>query len=80
MASSKRIRTTPEQLRDFKAKWPGHGIPDDVHTIIFEFAPNGDLVDMTGSTEKRMFANLGDDSGAALSALADDILAQVYAG
>jgi hypothetical protein len=30
-----------QALADFKARWPCHGLPDNLDAITFTFAPNG---------------------------------------
>src|SRR5262245_39267042 len=34
------------QLDAFKTQWPCHGIPSDLMSLRFEYADNGDLVDL----------------------------------
>ena len=49
-------------IDNFKRLWPCHGLPDGLESITCEFAPNGDLVDIT----------LRHESGAALDSAEHD--------
>ncbi|MFN3612626.1 hypothetical protein, partial [Tepidimonas sp.] len=35
------------EIEAFKAKWPAHGLPDNLWRLHCEFATNGDLIDVT---------------------------------
>lgn len=59
-------------LDAFCAQWPCHGFPDALDTITFEFAANGDLVDITAKAVRGRVLDSADFDGPALVALADD--------
>lgn len=64
-------------LDTFCAQWPCHGFPEALDRIVFEFATNGDLVDINAYAVRGRVLNSADFDGPALVALADD--AKMYA-
>lgn len=72
------------ELHGFKRRWPCHGIPDEIEAIVFEYASNGDLVDVTylEDEEDRTPAAVTDEEteamGAAMVALAEDVKAFLF--
>lgn len=55
---------TPAQLQDFARRWPCSGMGDPDAALTFEFATNGDLIDITGESPAY--------DGAAIRALSHD--------
>jgi hypothetical protein len=65
-------------IAEFKASWPCHGLPDDLHSITVETDRKGDVVDIAayehhpdGSDE---LLDWHDFDGAALAALVQDAI------
>lgn len=61
-----------DHLDTFKRSWPCHGLPDTLHSISFEFASNGDLVDIEAFDENEKPLDSRDFDGPALVALSQD--------
>ena len=61
-----------DQIDQFKGTWPCHGLPDDLHSISFEYASNGDLVDIEAYDSNQLLLDSGDFDGPALLALSQD--------
>lgn len=59
-------------LDAFKATWPCHGLPDSLNSIRFEFASNGDLVDIEAKARNGRTLDSADFDGSALVALSQD--------
>lgn len=60
----------------FCAKWPCHGIPATLASITFEFATNGDLVDIIAKSRNGRVVDSASFDGPALAALSQDAQAQ----
>ena len=60
------------EINKFKSKWPAHGLPDRLDSLSFEFAINGDLVDLEAYDCNGTALDTHDFDGSALSALAED--------
>ncbi|QXV73543.1 hypothetical protein [Rhizobium phage RHph_X2_30] len=69
---SKSVTLNRQQIDAFKAQWPCHGLPDNLHSIMFEFASNGDLVDMEAKARNGRILDTHDFNGPALVALCQD--------
>lgn len=67
-----------KELHAFKSKWPGHGFPDSLARVVFEFEPNGDLVDIEAMTRRNMLLDSRNFDGPALVALCLDAQAKVH--
>jgi hypothetical protein len=61
-----------DYLEQFKASWPCHGLPNELHSISFEFASNGDLVDIEAYDENQEPMDSSEFDGSALAALSHD--------
>lgn len=59
-------------LDAFCAQWPCHGFPEALDRIVFEFADNGDLVDITAYAARGRVIDSADFDGPALVALSQD--------
>lgn len=72
-----------EQIEEFKAKWPCHGLPDDLKRLHAYFDSRGDLVDLTayGPDEKTghltRYLDTHEFDGPALVALVADMKAAI---
>ena len=64
------------EIEAFKRRWPNHGFPDDLNNILFEFADNGDLVDMDAKADNGDMLNTDDFDGPALLALSQEAQAK----
>jgi hypothetical protein len=60
-------------IREFKASWPCHGLPDDMASLQCEFASNGDIVALSAFSFDGETLDTHDFDGAALSALVADV-------
>jgi hypothetical protein len=66
------VKLNRTHIERFKASWPCHGLPDNLNSIAFEFAANGDLVDLIARARNgRTLASHAFD-GPALLALSQD--------
>lgn len=65
-----------DDLDKFCAQWPCHGIPATLASITFEFADNGDLVDIVAKSRNGRTVDTAKFDGPALAALAEDAQAQ----
>lgn len=63
-----------DALATFKQSWPCHGLPDALHSISFEYASNGDLVDIEAYDENQKRLDSSEFDGPALLALSQDAL------
>jgi hypothetical protein len=65
-------------INDFKASWPCHGLPDDLHSLTVETDTKGDVVDIEAYTHHDDGTNeqleWREFDGAALSALVADCI------
>jgi hypothetical protein len=61
-----------DQIDAFKGSWPCHGLPDDLETIAFEYANNGDLVDIEAKDANGGTLDTHKFDGPALVALSQD--------
>lgn len=61
-----------DYLSEFKGKWPCHGLPDSLHSISFEFANNGDLIDIEAFDDEARPMDSAEFDGPALVALSQD--------
>lgn len=61
-----------DYLDEFKRSWPCHGLPDMLHSISFEFASNGDLVDIEAYDDSGVLMDSAEFDGPALLALSQD--------
>lgn len=61
-----------DAIETFKRQWPCHGLPDNLHSAAFEFASNGDLVDIECHDENWKWLDSAAFDGPALVALCDD--------
>lgn len=61
-----------DDIEAFKAQWPCNGFPDSLASIRFEFADNGDLVDIVAKSRNGRPLDTHAFDGPALAALADD--------
>ena len=64
-----------DAIETFKRSWPCHGLPDDLHSISAEIAPNGDLVDLEAYDSNGKRLDTADFDGPALVALIADACA-----
>lgn len=60
------------ELDTFKRQWPCHGLPDNLMELAFEFASNGDLVDIEARADDGTLLDSAEFDGPALLALAED--------
>jgi hypothetical protein len=73
------LTITLDTINAFKARWPGHGIPDDVDLVVCVFDTAGgkrDLVDyeVSRADDSIIDPDTMPDDGRALSAMMDDAL------
>ncbi len=61
----------------FKRSWPCHGLPDNLLVVKFQFAPNGDLVDIEAVGDAGELLDSSEFDGPAMVALADDAKAKL---
>lgn len=61
-----------DAIETFKRSWPCHGLPDNLHSISFEFASNGDLVDIEAYADDGTRLDSAEFDGPALLALCSD--------
>jgi hypothetical protein len=61
-----------DSIEAFKASWPCHGLPDNLHSISCEFASNGDLVGIEAYGDDESLLDSADFDGPALAALTQD--------
>lgn len=61
-----------DALATFKRSWPCHGLPDSLHSISFEFASNGDLIDIAAYDDNQKRLDSAEFDGPALLALSQD--------
>jgi hypothetical protein len=61
-----------DQLESFKRSWPCHDLPDELDTIAFEYAANGDLIDMDAMNEDGDVLDTHKFDGPAMLALSQD--------
>ena len=64
------------EIDAFKRKWPGHGFPDNLNNILFEFADNGDLVNVDAKDDNGEMLDTSNFDGPALLALSQDAQAK----
>lgn len=61
-----------DALDKFKRSWPCHGLPDELHSISFEFAGNGALIDIEAFDDTGKPLDSAEFDGPALLALSQD--------
>jgi len=61
-----------DALDKFRRSWPCHGLPDELHSISFQFAANGDIVDIEAHSEDGKPMDSAEFDGPALLALSQD--------
>lgn len=67
------VLVSEQNIRDFRAQWPCSGLPSEGFCVSFEFARNGDLVDINWFTDEGIDAAEPDGAdGPALLALSQD--------
>jgi len=64
------------EIDAFKRKWPCHGFPDNLNNVLFEFADNGDLVNVDAKDDNGKMLDTSDFDGPALLALSQDAQAK----
>lgn len=57
------------ELAAFKRRWPCHGLPDELESLTFVYATNGDLVDIDARDASDRYLDSADFDGPALLAL-----------
>lgn len=67
-----------KELHRFKSSWPCHGFPDSLARVVFEFEPNGDLVDSNAYARNGKPLDSSAFDGPALLALCNDARAKVH--
>ncbi len=66
------VTMTSGKISEFCRQWPCHGFPDSLDSITFEFAGNGDLVDIMALDDEGKSVDSAAFDGPALAALAAD--------
>lgn len=64
-----RYRLDSLAIQLFKATWPCHGLPDNLDSLVFEFEPNGSLVDIEATSDTGQLLDSTTFDGPALLAL-----------
>lgn len=59
-------------LDAFKSVWPCHGLPDSLNALTFEFADNGDLIDIEAKARNGRTLDSAEFDGSAMVALSED--------
>ena len=60
------------EIESFKARWPCHGLPDDLHSISFEYDAIGDLLDIEAYDDGQRRMDTSKFDGAHLAVLSQD--------
>mgnify|MGYP001547865869 CR=1 FL=1 len=60
------------EIDAFKRRWPANGFPDDLNNILFEFADNGDLVNIDAKDDNGVMLDTEAFDGPALLVLSKD--------
>lgn len=61
-------------IAEFKRSWPGHGLPDSLHSVSVETASNGDLIDVEAYDEEGRPQDTRFFDGPAFAALTQDAI------
>lgn len=74
--SSGSYKLSREELDAFKARWPCHGLPDNLETLTFDF-DCGDLVDIDARDDHGRWLDSAEFDGLSLVALSEDAQAKL---
>lgn len=66
------VTMTAGVISEFCRQWPCHGFPDTLNSITFDFAGNGDLVDIIALDDEGNVVDSATFDGPALAAFAGD--------